>query len=110
MARVALLEGGYLFPLVLILSGIGAYCTKNALGDLVITAIFVFVGYGMKKFDWPRPVVIIGLVLARVAEKNLLLSLRLYHGAFLLRPITLILVAIVVLTLILNVRRRRKIE
>lgn len=108
MARVALLDGGYIFPIVLLLSGIGAYCTRNALGDLVVTAIFGFVGYGMKKYSWPRPVVIIGLVLARVAEKNLLLSLRLYHETFLLRPITLLLLLIVVVTIIFTLRSRRK--
>jgi putative tricarboxylic transport membrane protein len=107
MARVALLPGDYLFPVVLLLCGIGAYCTRNALGDLVVTMIFGFVGYGMKKYEWPRPVVIIGLVLARVAEKNLLLSLRLYQETFFLRPITLILIAIVLVTLMLTLRGRR---
>jgi len=108
MARVALLPGGYLFPVVLILCGIGAYCTRNALGDLVVTAIFGFVGYAMKKYQWPRPVVIIGLVLAKVAEKNLHLSLRLYHETFFLRPITITLILIVIVTLILTLRGRRR--
>ena len=64
----------------------------------MVALIFGFVGYGMKKYDWPRPVVIIGLVLSKIAEKNLLLSLRLYKETFLLRPITLILMAILVVT------------
>jgi TctA family transporter len=88
--------------------GIGAYCTRNALGDLVVTAIFGFVGYAMKKYQWPRPVVIIGLVLAKVAEKNLHLSLRLYHETFFLRPITITLILIVIVTLILTLRGRRR--
>jgi putative tricarboxylic transport membrane protein len=107
LAKVALLPGDYLFPVVLLLCGIGAYCTRNALGDLVLTMIFGFVGYAMKKYDWPRPVVIIGLVLAKIAEKNLLLSLRLYQETFFLRPITLILIVIVILTLIFTLRGRR---
>jgi putative tricarboxylic transport membrane protein len=107
MAKVALLPGDYLYPVVLLLCGIGAYCTRSALGDLVLTMIFGFVGYGMKKYDWPRPVVIIGLVLGKIAEKNLLLSLRLYHETFFLRPITLLLLVIVVLTLVFTLRGRR---
>jgi putative tricarboxylic transport membrane protein len=107
MARVALLPGGYLFPIVLILAGIGAYCTRDAVPDLVVTATLGFVGYLMKKYEWPRPVVIIGLVLARVAEKNLLLSLRLYHETFFLRPITIVLIIIVIVTLILTLRGRK---
>jgi putative tricarboxylic transport membrane protein len=108
MARVALLPGDYLFPVVLILCGIGAYCTRNALGDLVVTAIFGFVGYGMKKYQWPRPVVLIGLVLGKIAEKNLLLSLRLYHSTFFLRPITIVLILIVLVTLFVTLLGRRR--
>jgi len=108
MARVALLPGDYLFPVVLLLAGIGSYCTRNELGDLVIALIFGFVGYGMKKYDWPRPVIIIGLVLSRIAEKNLLLSLRLYKETFLLRPITLILLTILVVTIFMTIRGRRR--
>jgi TctA family transporter len=107
LVKVALLPGDYLFPVVLLLCGIGAYCTRNALGDLVLTMIFGFVGYGMKKYDWPRPVVIIGLVLAKIAEKNLLLSLRLYQETFFLRPITLLLIVTVILTIIFTLRGRR---
>jgi len=47
-------------------------------------------------------------VLAKVAEKNLHLSLRLYHETFFLRPITLILILIVIVTLILTLRGRRR--
>ncbi len=108
MAKVALLPGDYLFPVVLILAGIGSYSTRNALGDLVIALIFGFVGYGMKKYDWSRPVIIIGLVLSKIAEKNLLLSLRLYKETFLLRPITLILLAILVATLVMTIRGRMR--
>jgi TctA family transporter len=76
MARVALLPGDTLFPVVLILCGIGAYCTRNALGDLVVTAIFGFVGYAMKKYQWPRPVVISGWCWRRSLKRTCTLSLR----------------------------------
>jgi len=106
LARVSLLPGSILVPLVLILVGIGAYGPRNSLGDLVVALIFGFVGYAMKKFDWPRAVLIIGLVLARVVEKNLLLSLRIYGETFLLRPITLVLLLIVLIALAAGVRQR----
>lgn len=107
LAKLALLKGDYIFPIVIILAGVGAYSTRGAVGDLVITAIFGFIGYGMKKYGWSRPVVIIGLVLAEIAEKNLHLSLRLYSETFFMRPITLFLIAIAVVTLILTIRGRK---
>jgi hypothetical protein len=107
VARVALLPGDYLFPLVLILSSIGAYTARSTLADLVLTLLFGLIGFAMKKFNWSRPVLIIGLVLARVAEKNLLLSSQLYRDTFFQRPITIILIIIFALTLVFNLRRQK---
>lgn len=107
VSRIALLPGSLLVPLVLILVGIGAYGPRNSLGDLAVALIFGFVGYVMKKYDWPRAVLIIGLVLARVMEKNLLLSLRLYHETFFLRPITLVLLVLLAISLVISIRQRQ---
>jgi TctA family transporter len=108
IARVALLPGDFIFPVVLILAAVGSFSTRDALGDLVIVLLFGFIGYGMKKYSWSRPVVIIGLVLAKIAEKNLHLSLRLYDWNFFLRPITLILIAICAATIVYTIRGRRR--
>ncbi len=107
IAMIALLPGDIMVPLVVVLAGIGAYSYQAALGDLVLMILFGFVGYCMKVFDWPRAVLIIGLVLARIAEKNLLLSLRLFHETFFMRPISLVLIAIVIATLIWTIRDRQ---
>jgi putative tricarboxylic transport membrane protein len=106
IAKVALLPGDIMVPLVMILAGVGAYSYQNNFADLVLLLLFGFVGYAMKIFGWPRPVLIIGLVLARIAEKNLLLSLRLFQATFFLRPISLLLIVIVILTLAWTVRDR----
>jgi TctA family transporter len=107
IAKVALLPGDIMVPLVLVLSAIGAYTYRNNLADLVLLLLFGVVGYAMKRFGWPRPVMIIGLVLARIAEKNLLLSLRIFHETFFMRPISLVLIAIVIFTLIWTIRDRQ---
>jgi putative tricarboxylic transport membrane protein len=110
LARVALLPGDYLFPVVLLLAAIGSFATRNAIGDLAVALVFGFVGYGMKKYNWPRAVIVIGLVLSKIAEKNLLLSLRLYQGNFLLRPGVIALIGILLITIFVTIRSRRKEE
>jgi putative tricarboxylic transport membrane protein len=110
LAKVAFLPSAYLYPVVLVLCGIGAYCTRNALGDLIVTMTFGVIGYTMNKYDWPRSVIIIGLVLAKLTETNLLLSLRLFKGNFLLRPITLGLLVFIVISLFFSLRSRRSQE
>ncbi|MCL5952292.1 MAG: tripartite tricarboxylate transporter permease [Chloroflexi bacterium] len=108
LAKVATLPGSIIVPMVLLLAAIGAYGTHVAIEDIVLAVIFGFVGYAMKKFDWPRPVLVIGLVLARTAEKNLLLSLRLFQVAdFFTRPLTLVLIAIFIATLVMTIRSRQ---
>lgn len=108
MAKVATLPGAIIVPMVLLLAAIGAYTTHTALEDIVLAVIFGVVGYAMKKFDWPRPVLVIGLVLARTAEKNLLLSLRLFQfQEIFTRPLTLILIAIFIATLVMTIRSRQ---
>lgn len=107
IAKVALLPGDIMVPLVMVLAGVGAYSFQNSLADIVLLILFGLIGYWMKVFDWPRPVLIIGLVLARIAEKNLLLSLRLFQETFFMRPISLVLIAIVIATLVWTIRDRR---
>ena len=107
IAKVALLPGDIMVPLVIVLAAIGAYSFQNSLSDLVLLILFGLIGYWMKVFGWPRPVLIIGLVLARIAEKNLLLSLRLFQETFFMRPISLVLIGIVILTLVWTIRERQ---
>ena len=107
IAKVALLPGDIMVPLVIVLAAIGAYSFQNSLSDLVLLILFGLIGYWMKVFGWPRPVLIIGLVLARIAEKNLLLSLRLFQETFFMRPISLVLIAIVFLTVVWTIRERQ---
>jgi TctA family transporter len=57
-------------------------------------------GYAMKKFDYPRAPLILGLVLGEIAETNLHISLRLWGPAFLTRPITMVLLAITLVSVL----------
>ena len=49
----------------------------------------------MAELGWPRPPLVLGLVLGRLAENYLFLSTGRYGAAFLTRPIVLILLAII---------------
>jgi len=71
--------------------------------DLWIMLAFGIVGYLMRKFDYPAAPLLLALVLGPIMEKNLKLSLKMSHGSvaiFFQRPITLILIALIVISLI----------
>jgi hypothetical protein len=44
---------------------------NNALNDVISTLIFGFIGFCMVKFGWPRPPLILGLTLGKIAENYL---------------------------------------
>ncbi|HBW34160.1 MAG TPA: tricarboxylic transporter [Desulfosporosinus sp.] len=99
LAKLTFLRGSILVPIIFVLAILGAYTTNSTFGDVILVAVFGLLGYGMKVFGYPRAVLIIGLVLGSIAEKNLHLSLKLYHESFILRPITLLLLLAIILTI-----------
>ena len=92
---LSFVRGGLLIPFVLILAALGSYLSRGHWENLVVVVVLGFVGYGLKRFKWPRPPFVIGLVLGPIAEESLHKAMALWGPAFLLRPISLILLAII---------------
>ena len=57
------------------------------------------VGYLLLKHGWPRAPFVIGLVLGKIAEESLNKALALWGMQFFLRPLSLILMAMIVATI-----------
>ena len=103
---LAFVRGGLLIPFVLILCMMGSYLSRGHWENLVLLVLLGFLGYGLKRFRWPRPPFGIGLGLGPIAEKSLHQAMQLWGPAFLLRPLSLVLVAIITVTLIFAVVRQ----
>jgi putative tricarboxylic transport membrane protein len=93
-SKLTQLRTSMIVPFILVFIMVGSYLTEGRFENFVITLVMSLVGYGMKKFDYPRAPLILGLVLGEIAETNLHISLRLWGPAFLTRPITMVLLAI----------------
>ncbi len=89
-----------LVPIILVLSLLGSYGITSTLENLILSIIAGFVGYEMEKQDYSRPALIIGLVLGKITEQNLNLSVRLYGWQFLLRPITLVILLMITASIV----------
>lgn len=101
LVKIAQIRSSLLVPIVVVIAFVGSYTVELSFGGLIVTVIFGIIGYQMKKYDISRAVFIIGLVLGNIAEKNFHLSMMLYGGAFIIRPITLILLALTMITVVL---------
>ena len=94
LARLTTLPGHLLIPVILVLVFIGSYTTNSSYADLVVTLISGAVGYLMVRAGYPRAPLVLGLVLGKIAENYLYISVARYDAAWLLRPFVLVLLAV----------------
>ena len=110
LARLTTVRGGILVPLIVVLVFIGSYTSNNHYGDLVVTLLFGALGYFMVLAGWPRAPFVLGLVLGKIAENYLYISVARYEAAWLTRPVVLVLLviaAVVIIYPLFQARRRR---
>ena len=74
LAKVTQVRGGIIIPIILILIYLGAFAEKNAFQDMMVVLFFGALGWVLEKLEWPRPPVLLGLVLGPLAENRLFLS------------------------------------
>jgi putative tricarboxylic transport membrane protein len=120
IARITFVRGSLLIPPIILLVYIGAFAEKNALLDLTTMLFFGLVGLLMHHLNWPRPPLVLGLVLGRLAENYLFLSHARYGLDFMLptfsaswpfisvlRPIVMVLVLLSILSIFIPVLQSR---
>jgi putative tricarboxylic transport membrane protein len=96
-ARLTSVRAAILVPAILVISVFGAYATTNHVGDVITAVVFGLLGYTMKHYGYSRATFLIGFVLGELLERHYLLSMRLFGLGFLTRPVTMGLIAFVVL-------------
>ncbi|WP_248923865.1 tripartite tricarboxylate transporter permease [Paenibacillus hamazuiensis] len=101
-AKIAQVPYKLLFPLILIVSLLGAYSVNNSLWDMGLMIIFGIIGYIMKKLDIPIAATVLTFVLGSQIESTLLQSLATSDNGgliFFTRPIsgTLMVICIILL-------------
>lgn len=93
-ARLASVPAGKLVPIVLALMFLSAFQGSQSWGDLYSLVLFGALGWLMKLLRWPRPPLMLGFVLGTVFERNLFISTQIYGGAWIYRPIVLVILAV----------------
>lgn len=93
-ALVATLRYTLVLPSVLAIVYIGAFESGRDWGDLYALLAFGLLGWVMKHLRWPRPPLILGIVLGDIFERYLFISMERYGGDWFLRPLVLILLVL----------------
>ncbi len=95
LAKITQIPGHVLMPILISLVVLGAYASESHFEDVMFVFIFGMLGIVMKRFGFPRPALLLGFVLAPLLENYLVISLSTYGATFFMRPISLAIVALI---------------
>ena len=105
-AKLLAVPYSWLYPPILALCIAGVYSQSNSIEDAWLLVGFGALGWLMKRFDWPMPPMILGLVLSPLFETSLRQSLTMSLGnpmIFVSRPLSAALLAFAALALIVPI-------
>jgi putative tricarboxylic transport membrane protein len=115
-AQMLRIPYGYMYPLILLTSLVGAYSIGNSMYSVWVVVIFGIIGYFMKRLDLPMAPLVLGLVLGPLFEKALVQTSAIGDGnlgVVFTRPLALVVLLFAVLqvvapTLFARFLRRRR--
>ena len=108
LARITEVRGSLVLPFLLVLIYLGGFAQNNAFEDLIVVLAFGLVGWVMVQLDWPRPPLLLGLVLGSLAEKNLFLATDNYGWVWVGFPGVLIIGLIILAGILYPVYQKRR--
>ncbi len=99
--RITGVSKNIVFPIIIALSFIGSYFLEGSMIDVVFCFGFGLLGWLLRRNDFPTAPVVLGLILGRMIEENLRLSLvRGPISLFLGRPISIVILILAIVSFI----------
>jgi TctA family transporter len=99
LAMATMLRPSILVPSILAMAVLGSFANSNRFEDVLVMAGFGVIGYVLRAAGWPRPPLLLGVVLGPLAERFMWASYQVYGLGFLLRPGVLIIFVLLMLSL-----------
>ena len=101
--RILRIPAPLLYAGILVFATIGTYGISNSPVDLVLLYILGFIGFLMRRFDFPTAPVIIGMVLGPMAEAEFRRAMTISNGdwsVFVTQPLSATLLALAAVALV----------
>jgi TctA family transporter len=108
LAKLAEVRYTFMVPIMFIFILLGAFSVNRDPLDLLVVVGFGILGYFMRRSGYPRPAMILGLVLGDLMEKYLYRSVASYGFTWLARPAVIVLFALAALSLFFTLRGQMK--
>jgi putative tricarboxylic transport membrane protein len=100
IARVCFLPFYTIVPPIVAFIFIGAFAANFHRYDLSALMIFSLLGFFMRRYGWPRAPLLLGVVLGEKMELYLWLSYTRYGLEWLARPMVLVLIALLIVSIV----------
>ena len=106
VAKVAFVPGHLIVPGVIVFVFMGAWLAGVSLGDWISCLVMGVIGFVMKRGGWPRPPLILAMILGGIMETRFQISMIAHDGiGWLQRPIVLIILALIAITIFYAARQ-----
>ncbi|MEC7488347.1 MAG: tripartite tricarboxylate transporter permease [Pseudomonadota bacterium] len=105
VAKIAFVRGHLIVPGVIMFVFMGAWLGGASMGDWIACLIMGVIGFIMKRGGWPRPPLVLALILGPILENAYHISMRVHDGlGWTTRPIVLVIIGLIFLTLFFSFR------
>jgi putative tricarboxylic transport membrane protein len=102
VAKIAYVRGHLIVPGSMLFVLMGAWMASSSIGDWITCFLMGGIGFIMKSGGWPRPPLLLAMVLGPLLENSFQISIQTYDNfVWLLRPVVLIIIALIILVLFL---------
>jgi TctA family transporter len=108
LAKLAQVRYSIMVPTIFFFILLGAFSVNRDPLDLVVVVAFGLLGYFMRLYGYPRPAMILGLVLGDLMEKYLYRSMASYGFTWLSRPAVVALLVLATASFVMTLRGRLK--
>ena len=109
LAKLALVRIQILAPVIISILFLASFLTTRDYGDLVVLIGFGLFAWVMKLAGWPRPPLVLGLVLGPIIGKYLFISTHAYNGfGWLARPGVILLFLAMVASVVFGLAREKR--
>ncbi|MDY4221944.1 MAG: tripartite tricarboxylate transporter permease [Candidatus Faecousia sp.] len=112
-AKIVSLEKKVLYPIILIISLLGAFSINKNVFDVGVCVVFGVIGWLMNKYEFPLSPILLALILGPMCEQNFVRFMDLNNGDFgaiLHYPIAIGFFVVAVAVVIVSLLNQRKIN
>ncbi|RXI45014.1 tricarboxylate transporter [Malaciobacter mytili] len=108
ISKITTIPYGYVAPFMLMIIFFAALQATRSLEDLILLIVIGAIGTLFKYFDWPRPALLIGFVLAGTVETYYYQAVQFYSWEMLERPGVIILIVFMIVSILLSVYFKKR--